>query len=100
LGVFRWVIGLELFSGDEVVQGHMEQPGHFHKDLQIRNSAALFVHSHGTGADVELLGQLRLGQMVDFFSNSSFVMETFGSPPPSAYHVPTTKFFEGRKRQK
>lgn len=52
----------KLQSGNEVIQGYIENLGHLDENINIGSAAALFVHADGAGADMEFLSQFGLVQ--------------------------------------
>ena len=67
--IFCWVC--KFLTGYEVIQGHIEESGHFDKDINVWCAAALFVHAYGACTDMEFLGQLGLIQPLAFAQQSN-----------------------------
>ena len=52
----------EFRSGEEVIEGYVEESGHLNEDINTGYAAALLVHTDGAGAEMEFFGQLNLIQ--------------------------------------
>lgn len=50
----------KLRSVDEVIQGYIENLSHLDENINIGGAAALFVHTDGTGTDMEFVGKAGL----------------------------------------
>lgn len=52
----------EFRSGEEVIEGYVEESGHLNEDINAGYAATLLVHTDGAGAEMELFSQLDLIQ--------------------------------------
>lgn len=56
----------QLLSCYQIIYGYMENIRQGNQGLQVRRASSLLVHSHGTGADVQLPGKLSLAHPTVF----------------------------------